>query len=297
MPKELSASMTNLIDRHLTACRAGGLSPNTIEAREELLRRLDRQLPYGIEEATTEELQEWLSQGGWATKTRETYWCHLVAFYRERTRGTSEYHLDYDPSAALPRPRVGRHLPRVASNDQLAHALRSLARPALRAVILAAGVGMRAAEVADAERCDITRDRVLIHGKGDKCRSVPVPPDVWEEIRGCTGRLVTGANGRPLTPAGVTERVSDALTGIGLPRLTLHWFRGAYATRLCRAGVDSSVVRRLLGHASVATTQRYVEVVDADLDTAVAKLPPLPIDRERHQPAVTRLVPPTTEAA
>jgi Site-specific recombinase XerD len=287
--------MTELIDRHLMASRAGGLSPNTVIAREELLRRINRELPYGLEEATTEELEEWLGRDGWATKTRETYWCHIVAFFRWATKGRRPV-LDFDPSEDLARPRVGRHLPRVATDDQLAYALANLNRPVLRAVVLAAGVGMRAGEVADAEREHITHLRVLIHGKGDKMRSVPVPPDVWEEVRSCPpGRLIIH-RGQPVSADWVTERVSDALTSIGLPRLTLHFFRGAYATRLRRAGIDTSVIARLLGHASVATTQKYIELVDADLDEAVAKLPPLPI-RERDEPAVTRLVPPTAEAA
>lgn len=288
---------TELIDRHLKALRAAGLAQSTIDAREELLRRLDRQLPYGIEEATEEELQEWLGKRGWATKTRETYWCHLVAFFRERTSGHSKYHLDYDPSAGLPRPRVGKRLPRVATDDQLARVLDNLTRPVLRAVILAAGVGMRAGEVADAEREHITRHRVLIHGKGDKMRTVPVPPEVWQEVASCpAGRLVTDEKGQPVTAKWVTRRVSDALTSIGEPRLTLHFFRGCYATRLRRAGVDTSAIARLLGHSSVATTQKYIELVDADLDLAVAKLPPLPLT-VGHEPDGSRLVSSTAEAA
>jgi integrase len=269
--------MTSLIDLHLAASRAGGLAEKTIDAREELLRRLDRELPQGIEEAITEELQEWLGRAGWATKTRETYWCHIVAFYRWATVGRTA-RLDYDPSADMPRPRVGRHLPRVASDTQLAHALRSLAPRERLAVVLASGLGMRAGEVADAERDQITEHRALIHGKGDKTRSVPVPPDVWEIVMGRpSGRLVTDHLGQPVTSSWVTQHVSRALTSIGEPRLTLHWFRGAYATRLRRAGVDTSAIARLMGHESVSTTQKYIELVDGDLDAAVARMPRLPM--------------------
>jgi len=285
--------MTELIDRHLAATRAAGLTPKTRAAREELLRRLDRELPRGIEEANEEELTEWLGRDGWATKTRETYWCHLVAFYRWASSGRSPV-LDFDPSADMPRPRVGWHLPRVATDAQLAHALTTLARPALRAVILAAGLGMRASEVADAEREHITQERARILGKGDKGRAVPVPPDVWAEVADCApGRLVTNYQGFPVNGSWVTNYLSRALTAIGEPRLTLHYFRGAYATRLRRAGVDTAVIARLLGHTSVATTQRYLDIGEADLALAVAKLPPLPLQLE---PGTSRLEP-TAEAA
>ena len=272
--------MTHYIDDHLTALRAEGRSPNTVDSREELLRRLDRDLPYGLDEATTEELQRWLGNPAWCSKTRETYWCHLVAYFRWATRGPRPF-LDYDPSQPMARPRVGRHLPRVASDDQLAHALTSLHRPMLRAVILAAGVGMRACEVAAAQREHFTQRRVIIHGKGDKMRAVPIPEDVWDEICDCPdGPLITHL-GLPVPRQWVTTTASRALTGIGLPRLSLHWFRGAYATRLRRCGVDTIAISALLGHSSAATTQRYVELDEDDLAAAVARLPHL------NQPART----------
>jgi len=273
--------MTNFIGDHLTALRAEGRSPNTVDSREELLRRLDRDLPFGLDEATTSELQRWLAgptddlgQPIWCSKTRETYWCHLVGYFRWCTSGDRPF-LDYDPSQPMKRPYVGRHLPRVARDDQLAHALANLHRPMLRAVILAAGVGMRASEVADAQREHFTRQRVIIHGKGDKMRAVPVPEDVWEEIRDCPeGPLITH-HGQPVPRQWVTTTASRALTSIGFPRLSLHWFRGAYATRLRRSGVDAFAIQQLLGHSSAATTQRYVELDEDDLAAAVARLPRL----------------------
>jgi len=266
--------MTHFIDDHLTALRAEGRSPNTVDSREELLRRLDRDLPHGLDEATTSELQRWLGNPDWCSKTRETYWCHIVAYYRWCTRGPRPL-LDYDPSQTMARPHVGRHLPRVASDDQLAHALANLNRPMLRAVILAAGVGMRASEVAAAEREHFTQRRVIIHGKGDKTRVVPVPGDVWDEVCGCPdGPLVTH-HGLPVDRQWVTVTASRALTAIGCPRLSLHWFRGAYATRLRRSGVDTLAISKLLGHSSAATTQRYVELDEDDLAVAVARMPRL----------------------
>jgi len=273
--------MTDLIDDHLSALRAEGRSTNTVDSRQELLRRLDRDLPCGLEKATTSELQRWLAgptdQLGkpvWCSKTRETYWCHIVAYFRWCAKGPRPL-LDYDPSQSMARPFVGEHRPRVAEDDQLAYALANLYRPVLRAVILAAGVGMRASEVADAEREHVTRRRVIIHGKGDKTRIVPVPEDVWDEIRDCPdGPLITH-HGQPVTPQWVTTTASRALTRIGLPELSLHWFRGAYATRLRRSGVDAFAIQRLLGHSSAATTQRYIQLDEDDLADAVALLPPL----------------------
>lgn len=133
--------MSDLIERHLRALRAETVSAATPRDREYWLRRLDRDLREagspGIEEATTDELLDWLGNPNWSSKTRETVWCHLVAFYRHVTGGRQPS-LDWDPSADIRRPRVGYRPPRVAPDDQLRHALATLDRPALRAVILAA---------------------------------------------------------------------------------------------------------------------------------------------------------------
>lgn len=277
---ESNIDMSDLIAPHLAALRARGLSPATVRDRERLLRALDRELPHGIDVASTQELQEWLGRPGWANKTRETYWCHLVGFYRWAVRGRDQ-RLDWDPSEDLRRPRPKRRLPRVASDDQLRRCLAELDRPVLRAVVLAAGSGMRAGEIAAARREHFTRQRVVILGKGDRTRVVPLTGDVWDEISAVrTGPLITRA-GQPVTASWVTRACATAFRAIGEPKLTIHWFRGAFATRLRRSGADVAVIARLLGHSSVATTQVYLAIEDNDLAMAVARLP------ELNQPAGT----------
>jgi site-specific recombinase XerD len=48
-----------------------------------------------------------------------------------------------------------------------------------------------------------------------------------------------------------------------------HRWRHTYATSLVRRGVDIHVVQRLMGHSSIATTSRYLHLLDADLLDAV----------------------------
>ena len=264
--------MSELIEDHLNALRAEGLSPLTIASRERLLKALDRELPCGVDRALTQELQGWLGRPGLATKTRETYWCHMTGFYRQVVQAGW---LDWDPSADLKRPRPKARLPRVASDAQLHRCLRELDRPVLRAVILAGGAGMRAGEIAKADRDHFSRERVLILGKGDKGRAVPLLDDVWEEIRNCPdGPLITH-HGRRVSSDWISHACAAAFDRIGEPKLTIHWFRGAFATRLRRMGVDTAAIARLLGHSSVATTQLYLAFDDADLVAAVQRLPHL----------------------
>jgi site-specific recombinase XerD len=80
------------------------------------------------------------------------------------------------------------------------------------------------------------------------------------------GRLV------PPTVAKIVERAGNGagVTGRHFP----HRWRHSYATTLLRRGVDIHVVQRLLGHANIATTTRYLHLSDTDLADAVDKALP-----------------------
>lgn len=54
--------------------------------------------------------------------------------------------------------------------------------------------------------------------------------------------------------------------------MTAHQLRHTFATELLRSDVDLEVIRQLLGHASLETTQRYLLADAARLRSAVAKL-------------------------
>lgn len=122
--------MSELIHAHLAHIRAGGLAITTITDRGELLARLDRDLPLGIEQVTVGELTDWLARPGWSVKTRSTYLDHICAFFAWAT-DPQHPRLDWNPAASLIRPRVPRRVPRPVTPEQHAMAfergLRSVA--------------------------------------------------------------------------------------------------------------------------------------------------------------------------
>ncbi len=283
--------MSDLIGPHLAHLRAAGMSPQTIRGRERVLRCLAQQLPHGLDLASTEELELWLGHEGWAPKTRETYWSHMVGFYRWATGGHTQ-RLDWNPAEDIRRPRAPGGLPRPVTDAQLRHALDELDRPWYRAVLLAAAVGMRASEVARADREDVTEERVLILGKGGKTRSVPTDPMVWAEVRDDSGPLFL-YRGHQLDGDTLSERTSRMLTKIGLADVTLHRFRHWFGTVVQREYRDLRVTQELMGHASPATTAGYAALTDGQRRTAVAALSDVLSSalRAEHQPDCGRLVP------
>ena len=62
------------------------------------------------------------------------------------------------------------------------------------------------------------------------------------------------------------SRLTKAAAAAGVPtRVTPHMLRHTAATQLIEAGVDIRYIQRLLGHASLSTTEIYTHVSDKAL--------------------------------
>jgi integrase/recombinase XerD len=154
----------------------------------------------------------------------------------------------------------------------------------LLAVALMLATGMRVNEVVniDCENIDLPGRSVRIVGKGRRERQVFLTNE-W--IKGLTlaylkTRLVLGVehrhllfnrNREPLTTAAMRARLVKAAHDADLAsRVTPHMLRHTAATQLIEAGVDIRYIQRLLGHASLATTEIYTHVSDRALKRAVS---------------------------
>lgn len=140
-----------------------------------------------------------------------------------------------------------------------------------------------------------TPSTLIITGKGNKQRSVPVLPAVAEAVEryveacpyfqdsGCrmqnAGKknfpLFLGARGKKLQPAIFQRTIQRLRHALGLPESTTpHAFRHSFATHLLEAGGDLRSIQELLGHASLSTTQRYTAVNKERLMQAYQKAHP-----------------------
>lgn len=134
------------------------------------------------------------------------------------------------------------------------------------------GCGLRIAEALSLNADDLpTGDTMMVTGKGNKQRLVPVLPAVVEALRdyvaacpypmGPVAPLFVGARGGRLNP-GVADRQMRQLRHLlGLPdTATPHALRHSFATHLLAGGADLRAIQELLGHSSLSTTQRYTDV-------------------------------------
>lgn len=124
------------------------------------------------------------------------------------------------------------------------------------------------------EDLELTRPRqVRLLGKGEKVRYCPLWKDTAAALRRLLetqppppgGTIFRNARGDPLTRDGVAyilekhvQRASAERKALRQHRITPHVLRHSCAVALLQAGVDLTVIRDYLGHADVATTNRYV---------------------------------------
>lgn len=262
--------MSDLIQPHLTWCRAQGFSERTIEDRGRVLRRADLELPFGIEQALPDELAHWIAKHR-TNQTKATYYGHLSGFYSWAV-GT---HLDSNPIVGLPRPKVPKKLPRPVTDAELQFLLDNAREPFRLWMVLAAGAGLRAMEIAALQRRDVTEDTLtVVCGKGGKSAVLPTHPEIWRVVKDLPpGHVARNTLGRPMTPRFISARFGWYCRRFGM-QVTLHRFRHWYGTNAMRHG-NARIAQELLRHESLTSTQIYTEVTNEERRTAVRALPVL----------------------
>lgn len=149
---------------------------------------------------------------------------------------------------------------------------------ALILVLLATGARREEVSRLDVHDVDFGRQTgmVSLHGKGSKHRDVPFEGPVvtalreWLLLRESlpylqqTDAVFVGINGRTqggrLSVTGIERRIRQAARFGGLRQWGVHRFRVTFATMLYDDGAGIEEIRRLLGHESIETTRRYIDV-------------------------------------
>jgi integrase/recombinase XerC len=129
--------------------------------------------------------------------------------------------------------------------------------------------------------------RVEVAGKGGRPRMVPIEPELDAVVdryvqsrrvrfgkAAPTSPLLVDRRGAPLQRGGLQYLVTSCYRRAGItdrvPRgAQLHALRHTFATRLAEDGANASEIMRLLGHASLTTSQNYIEVTAAQQRAAV----------------------------
>lgn len=243
------------LDAYVQHLRAAGRATTTVRLRRMHLERYFSWLAADPLAATPDELTAYMAANDWAPETRKSVRASLRGFYQWAEESER---IELDPSRRLPKVPVPQGIPHPAPTHVVNAALASATERELLMVHLAAYAGLRRAEIAGLHARDIVGEDVVVRGKGGKVRSVPLHPTLAAELTGRVGYIFPGRDAGHLSP----DRVGRILTKLLGSGWTAHSLRHRFATRAYAADRDLLTVQQLLGHSSVATTQRYTQVPD-----------------------------------
>lgn len=203
----------------------------------------------------------------------------IRSFYRHMEK---ESKIDNPAVFHLRTPKLPKSLPKALPEEQAIESLASIGKEHkqlweqhrdVALLTLIYGCGLRISEALALTPGDIPAGcaTIMITGKGDKQRMVPVLPQIHKAISqykqhcphsiALNEALFKGTRGGTLRPEIFQKEIRLLRTGLGLPdTVTPHAFRHSFATHLLANGGDLRTIQELLGHADLSTTQRYTKV-------------------------------------
>ena len=246
--------------------RGQGLAQTTVRNRDSILRTLERHAGIPLLEMEVEHLRGYLGRGRISAGTRRTERGAMVAFF---TFAHEEGWCQENPTQRLAPVTAPKGEPRPFTREQVDAMLTSGAYRRTRAMILLGYYqGFRVSQIAAVHSRDLDLDSGTIRtiGKGKKDALLPLHPVVrelaqtmprdawWFPARNNSEGHVSGS--------AVTNLITLAKIRAGItdPKLTPHSLRHAFGTDLVEAGVDIRVIKELMMHADLSTTQIYTGV-------------------------------------
>ena len=248
--------------------RAAGLSAQTIKSRRYKMVHLAALLmPSGPEDVTTEQIVQVFARQQWKPETRKAYRNTISSFFRWLHKSCRR---SDDPSLDVPRVKKPHAHPRPCPDKYVTAAMEKATAAEKLMIRFGAECGLRRGEIARVHSDDVVADSaghsLIVRGKGDKQRIVPLPDDLAAIVMDANGYLFPGRFGGHVEESYIGDHISHLLPD----GYAAHTLRHRFATTAYAATHDLFVVAELLGHESVETTEHYVAMPDGRLREATA---------------------------
>jgi site-specific recombinase XerD len=170
--------------------------------------------------------------------------------------------------AAAGRVLTSNEIEKIKKYYQKSNDIRNIRNYALFA--LACGAGLRRREIMLLNISDIKVKTILVHGKGNKSRTIYLSKFVgnaikrWLEVmERKNGALFSRIDKSEkisktrISSMGITSITSQIIDNVGIDHFTPHDLRRTFATTLLEVGADKIAVQKLMGHSSLNTTIIY----------------------------------------
>jgi integrase/recombinase XerD len=273
----------DLVDLYLHHLRVEkGLSQNTIEAYSRDLRAfLEFWSDKHLREFQRNKVAKYLSflgEKGLSARSVHRALVALRGFFRFLLL---EGHVEEDPLEDVSLPSFPKRLPNPLTLEQTEELLEKpdpstpigLRDSALLELMYGTGIRVSEASELRLEALQLEMGFILVRGKGDKERIVPIGEMAREKLRRylSEGRppllkdrasafVFLNPRGRKLSRQGIWKIIKKYALLCGIKDISPHTLRHTFATHLLQRGADLRVVQILLGHADISTTQIYTSV-------------------------------------
>ncbi|MCQ2291113.1 MAG: site-specific tyrosine recombinase XerD [Muribaculaceae bacterium] len=263
-----------------------GLSVNTAEAYGDDVGKLVAYLQsegVAVEQVTLENLNNFLCtlrDVGIGPRSQARIISGIKSFYKFLKM---EGYVDKNPTRMLESPKIGRHLPEVLSLEEIDAMIACIDMGKAegqrnRAIIETLyGCGLRVSELVGLRISQVYFDEeyVIVEGKGDKQRLVPISQEALEQIslymeqtrshqvakRGCDDILFLNRRGGALSRVMVFYIIKELCELAGIRKtVSPHTLRHSFATHLLEGGANLRAIQQMLGHESITTTEIYVHI-------------------------------------
>lgn len=262
-----------------------GLSENT---RESYLNDVEKLMRYinennlTIKDVTLDTLHNFIAELhdlGISSRSQARIISGLKSFFRFLKL---ENHINTNPTLLLESPRIGRKLPEVLSIEDIDKMISCIDLSTNegqrnRAIIETLySCGLRVSELVNLEinKIFLEEEYVVIKGKGNKERIVPISPVAIHEIKlylndrqhldikpGEENILFLNRRGRRLTRVMIFYIIKQLAELAGIRKeISPHTLRHSFATHLLEGGANLRAIQQMLGHESIATTEIYIHI-------------------------------------
>ncbi|MCX6308832.1 MAG: tyrosine-type recombinase/integrase, partial [Bacteroidia bacterium] len=193
-----------------------------------------------------------------------------------------EDYLQNDPTELVDAPKLGRHLPEVLSVEEIDLILRCIdlsskegqRNKAMIETLYSCGLRVSELVTLKLSNCYFEEEYLLVEGKGNKQRLVPISQRAIREIRfwmpdrsaldikkGHEDFVFLNRRGSGLSRSMVFRIIQDLAGLAGITKtISPHTFRHSFATHLLEGGANLRVIQQMLGHESIQTTEIYAHM-------------------------------------
>lgn len=251
-----------------------GVSSNTRAAYCSDISLFLQAFSHPIEKVTRDEIIGYLKklqEEGYASSTIYRKIVAIKLFFRFLRQ---EEIVQEDPSTLLTSPKLWQLIPEVLTIEEVE---KLLSQPDIRSFVgardkaileLIYATGIRVSECAKVKVGDIEDGFIKVMGKGKKERILPVGRRALEAIDWYQDRYIQGngflfvtKKGKPISRVQIYLQLNRYAEKAGITKkISPHTLRHSFATHLLENGADLRLIQAMLGHESVATTDRYTHI-------------------------------------